>query len=63
MVTLLFSLLVIALFFAAAWYILTLIPLPPPIGQIVQVILVLICLVVLIELLLPMTAWHGALLR
>ena len=64
MIGLLINLLILLLIFGVAWWILTLIPLPPPFAMIVRVVFALILLLVLIEWLLPLGAgWHGPLLR
>ena len=54
MISVLITLLVICLIFGVVWWILTLIPLPPPIVNIVKVILALILLIWLISVLLPL---------
>ena len=54
MISILVTLLIIALIFGVAWWIIGLIPLPPPFKMIAQVVLALIFLIVLIELLLPL---------
>lgn len=51
MIGLLINLLIVALILGVAWWILTLIPLPPPFDLIVKVVFVLIALIVLIDLL------------
>jgi len=54
MIELLITLLVVILIFAIIWYAITLIPLPPPFGQIAQVIVLLVLVLVLISYLLPL---------
>lgn len=51
MIGLLINLLIVALILGVAWWILSLIPLPPPFGMVVQVVFVIICLIVVISLL------------
>ena len=52
MIDLLVQILIFALVFGALWYILTLLPLPHPFGQIIRVVLVVIAIIWLIYLLL-----------
>ena len=52
MLSLLINLLIIAIVLGLAWWIITLIPLPEPIGQIVRVVFVVIAAIVLIWFLL-----------
>lgn len=54
MLTLLVYLLVILIVMGLGWWILSMIPLPPPIGQIATVIFVVICAIVLIVFLLQL---------
>ena len=54
MIGILISLLVLVLVFGIAWWIITLLPLPAPFGQIAQVLLLLILLLVLVAWLLPL---------
>lgn len=53
MISLLITLLFFALVAGVVWYILTLIPLPPPFGTIVQLVFLLICVLILLSFLLP----------
>jgi heme A synthase len=48
MISLLISLLIFLIVFALIWWILSVLPLPPPIRQIANVIFVVICALVLI---------------
>lgn len=52
MIGLLINLLILVLVFGVAWWIITLIPLPPPFGLVAQVVLALILLIILIDFLL-----------
>ena len=52
MIGLLINLLILVLVFGVAWWIITLIPLPPPFGLVAQVVLALILLIILINFLL-----------
>lgn len=65
MIDLLINILIIVLVLGVAWWVCTLIPLPPPFLTIVQVIIVVIALILVIKLLLGVTgaSWHGPLLR
>ena len=60
METLLISLLIGCLILGVVWWIISLIPLPPPFGQVVQVVVVVIALLWLILLLtgLPGLGFH-----
>ncbi len=61
MISLLITVLIVFLVLGVAWWILTLIPLPPPFLTIAQVILALIGLLILINLLMGvggLTSWH-----
>ena len=58
LIALAFTILVIALFFALFWYLINLIPLPPPFPMVLQAVLVIIAFIVLIDLLLPFTGGH-----
>ena len=49
---LLINLLILVLVFGVAWWIVTLLPLPPPFGLVAQVVLALILLIILINFLL-----------
>lgn len=53
MISLLITILIFALVAGVVWYIIRLIPLPPPFGLIVQLVFLLICVLVLISFLLP----------
>ena len=64
MIASLIGLLIILLVIGAIWLaVSTLIPLPHPIGVIVQLILVLIAVLVIIDWLLPLAGLHGYGLR
>jgi len=52
MIELLVSILIFALVFGALWYIIQIIPLPEPFGQIIRIVLIVIAVVWLIYLLL-----------
>ena len=52
MIGLLINLLILVLVFGVAWWIVTLLPLPPPFGLVAQVVLALILLIILINFLL-----------
>ena len=54
MISILISLLIFAIIAGVVWYILTLIPLPPPFNTIVQLVFLLICVLVLLSFLWPM---------
>lgn len=57
MIELLISVLVVLLVFGIIWYVITLIPLPPPFLTIAQLVLAVILLLVLLGYLLPLTHW------
>jgi hypothetical protein len=65
MLSLLINLLIIFLILGVCWWVLTLIPLPPPFHLILQVVFVIIALIVVIDLLLgisgggPRVLWRG----
>jgi hypothetical protein len=62
MISILISLLILVLVFGVAFYILTLLPLPPPFGLVAQLILGLIFLLVVLGWLLPLAGvypWYG----
>jgi hypothetical protein len=61
MISLLITILVIALIFALIWWVLSMIPLPPPFDMVVRVVLGIIAILILVHLLLPYT--NGGLLR
>lgn len=63
MIELLISLLVLVLIFGVAWWIITLIPLPPPFHQVAQVVLALIFLLVLLGILLGGVPFRPLVLR
>lgn len=54
MIELLLTLLILVLVFAVAWWVLTLIPLPPPFTWVAQAVIGIILLIVLIVYLLPL---------
>lgn len=58
LISLLINLIIIMLVLGVAWWIISIIPLPPPFAMIAQVILVLIALILLIDLLLGVGGWH-----
>ena len=58
MISLLVSVLILILVFGALYYVLQLIPLPAPFGQIALIILGLIFVLVLISMLLPLVGVH-----
>jgi hypothetical protein len=55
MINLLFTLIAIALIFGVAWWIITMIPLPPPFPLVFRVVFGLVLLLVLVGLLWPYT--------
>lgn len=57
MIDLLIYVLVLLIVMGLAWWILTMIPLPPPLAQVAQVVIVVICAIILIYVLLG--AVHG----
>jgi len=59
MISLLISLLIFALIAGVVWYVLTLIPLPPPFNTIVQLVFLLICVLVLLSFLWPIVPWSN----
>jgi uncharacterized membrane protein YwzB len=59
MISLLVTILVLALIFGLVWWAIGMIPLPPPFGMIVQVALVLIFVLVLLSYLLPLAGSHA----
>jgi hypothetical protein len=59
MITLLVYLLVILIVMALGWWILSQIPLPPPIGNVARVVFVVICAIVLIVFLLNLVGGAG----
>lgn len=61
MIGLLVNLLILVLIFGVAYWIITLIPLPPPFALVAQVVLALILLIVLVEFLLGGAGleWRG----
>lgn len=63
MLTLLIYLLIVLIVLGAAWYIVTLIPLPHPLGQVAQVVIVVIGLICIIWLLLSLVGSAPPLLR
>lgn len=63
MISLLATLLVLCLIFAVAWWILTLIPMAPPIANVVRVIVAVIMLLMLIYFLSPLLGGVHPLLR
>lgn len=63
MIELLIYLLIILIVMALGWWVLTMIPLPPPIAQIARVIFVVICAIVLIMFLLQLAGHPTLALR
>ncbi|MFZ1072184.1 MAG: hypothetical protein WAO21_01995 [Verrucomicrobiia bacterium] len=63
MISLLITLIIICAVFSVAWYILSIIPFPPPLAwlpNVIKVVLALILLIWLVEVLLPMAGgFHG----
>lgn len=61
MISLLITLLVILLVFGVFWYIISLLPLPPPFAMIGQIVLAVLLLLVLLNFLLPVAGlgWGG----
>lgn len=60
MISLLITILILALIFGVVWWVLTLIPLPPPFLTVAQVVIALIFLLLIISYLLPLAhepAW------
>jgi hypothetical protein len=62
MISLLVSLLILCLIFGVAWWVLSLIPMPPPFKTVAQVVIAIIFLLVLIAWLAPSIGgpevWH-----
>jgi hypothetical protein len=54
LLSLLVKILILAIILGLLWYIITLIPLPAPFGQLVRVVFIVICVVILICILLPL---------
>ena len=54
MLSILVTILVMCLIFGLIWWIITLIPLPPPFGRVAQVVIAVIFVICLIYLLLPL---------
>ena len=54
LIALLVHILILAIVMGLIWWIITLIPLPPPFGQVVRVVFVVICVIILICLILPL---------
>ena len=61
MLGLLVSILVACIVFSLIWWIVTVLPLPPPFAQIARVIVVVIFCLILIYMLLPLAAGFGGL--
>lgn len=59
MIGLLIQLLIIVLVLGVAWWIINLIPLPPPFHAVAQVVIVIIALIWLISLLGGFAGWGG----
>ena len=59
MLGLLITLLIILLIFSVAWWIVGLIPVPPPFGNVIKVVLAIILLIWLIYALLPFAGMGG----
>lgn len=59
MIPILIQLLILCLIFGVVWWVLTLIPLPPPFGQVAQVVVALLFALILISLLLPLAGIHA----
>ena len=55
MLSILVSFLILVLILSVIWWVLTLIPLPPPFRMVAQVVIAVIALIYLITLLLPYT--------
>ena len=63
MISVLFSLLIMCIIFGVVYWIITLIPLPPPFKQVALVICAVIFLIRLIYMLLPMASFGHPILR
>ncbi len=59
MIGLLVQILIICLIFGVVWWVISLLPLPAPFGQVAQVVVALIFLLILISLLLPLAGVHA----
>jgi hypothetical protein len=59
MLSLLVTILVMCLIFGLIWWILSLIPLPAPFGQVARVVCAIIFVIWLLYLLLPFAGFHG----
>jgi hypothetical protein len=59
MISLLVTLLVVLIIFSLIWWIVSVLPLPPPFAQIARVVVVVIFCLVLIGMLLPYTGGFG----
>lgn len=59
MIDLLIHLLIIFLILGVAWWVISVIPLPPPFALIAQVVFVIIALIIVIELLLGISGGVG----
>jgi hypothetical protein len=59
MLSILITILVACIIFGLIWWILSIIPLPPPFGQVARVVLAVIFCIWLIYLLLPMAGGLG----
>ena len=58
MISILVTILVMCIIFGLLWWIVTVIPLPPPFARIAQVVIVVIFCIWLIYLLLPFAGYH-----
>lgn len=54
MISLLVTLLILALIAGLIWYVISLIPLPPPFGMVLRVVVVVVFVIILIWYLLPL---------
>jgi hypothetical protein len=59
MLSILISILVMCLIFGLIWWIISLIPLPPPFSRVAQVVIAVIFCIWLIYLLVPYAGWSG----
>ena len=59
MISILVTILVMCIIFGLIWWILSVIPLPAPFGQIARVVCVVIFCIWLIYLILPFAGFHG----
>ncbi len=61
MISVLVTILVLCLIFGLIWWIVSLLPLPPPFGQVARVVVAVIFLLIVLYELLPLVNLHPAL--